>query len=141
MVKNATADADILKCWDVLYELRPHLKRETFVEEVRKTLDDNRMLIYIEEDGKAVSVSVFERGYNLFRGAYIYIDDLASLPEARGKGNASQLLDWILDYASENKFDQVHLDSGVNPGRHDAHRLYLNKRFNITSLHFALNVK
>lgn len=141
MVKNATADADILKCWEVLYELRPHLKRETFVEEVRKTLDDNWMLIYIEEHGKAVSASVFERGYNLFRGPYINIDDLVSLPEARGKGYGSQLLDWILDYASENKFAQVHLDSAVNPGRHDAHRLYLNKKFNVTSLHFVLNVK
>ncbi|MEO5675438.1 MAG: GNAT family N-acetyltransferase [Chitinophagales bacterium] len=141
MVKNAIADSDILKCWEVLYELRPHLKQETFLEEVRKSLDDNRMLIYIEEQGKVVSASVFERGYNLFRGRYIYIDDLASLPEKRGKGYGSQLLDWILDYASENKFDQVHLDSAVNPGRHDAHRLYLNKRFNVTSLHFVLKVK
>ena len=141
MVKIAQHDEDILKCWEVLYELRPHLKRETFLETVHKTLADNRMLIYVEEDGKAVSASVFEWGYNLYRSRYIYIDDLSSLPQARGKGYASQLLDWIIKYAEENKFDQVHLDSGVNAGRFDAHRLYHNKRFNVTSLHFALKVK
>src|SRR5689334_12384432 len=128
MVRVAETDSDILSCWEVLHELRPLLKKETFLDEVHKTLADNRRLIFIEENGKAVSASVFEWGYNLFRGKYIYIDDLSSLPEARGKGYASQLLDWILKYAEENNFDQVHLDSGVNAGRFDAHRLYHNKR-------------
>lgn len=141
MVKIAESDSDILKCREVLSNLRPHLKEEFFLDAVRKTLADNRLLIYVEENGKAVSASVFEWGYNLYRGKYIYIDDLNTIPDARGKGYASELLDWIIKYAEEKKFDQVHLDSGVNTGRFDAHRLYHNKRFNITSLHFALKVK
>jgi GNAT superfamily N-acetyltransferase len=141
MVKIAESDSDILKCREVLSCLRPHLKEEFFLDTVRKTLADNRLLIYVEENGKAVSASVFEWGYNLYRGRYIYIDDLITLPQARGKGYASELLDWIIKYAEEKNFDQVHLDSGVNTGRFDAHRLYHNKRFNITSLHFALKIK
>lgn len=140
-IKIAENDSDILKCREVLSELRPHLKEELFLEAVRKTLADNRLLIYVEENGRAVSASVFEWGYNLYRGSYIYVDDLATMPQAWGKGYASALLDWIIKYAKEKKFDQVHLDSGVNAGRFDAHRLYLKKRFNITSLHFALQVK
>ena len=93
MVKIAESDADILKCREVLTELRPHLKQEFFSEVVRQTLADNRMLIFIEEEGKAVSASVFEWGFNLYRGKYIYIDDLTTLPQTRGKGYASQLLD------------------------------------------------
>ena len=141
MVKVAASADDIEKCREVLCELRPHLKQESFLEAVRQTLADNRMLIFIEEEDKAVSASLFEWGYNLYRGKYIYIDDLTTLPRARGKGYASQLLDWIIKYAEENNFDQVHLDSGVNAGRFDVHRLYHNKRFNVTSLHFALKVK
>ena len=141
MVKIAESDFDILKCREVLSDLRPHLKEELFLDAVRKTLADNRLLIYIEENGRAVSASVFEWGYNLYRGKYIYIDDLSTIPPARGKGYASELLDWIIKYAEEKKFDQVHLDSGVNAGRFDAHRLYHNKRFNVTSLHFALKIK
>ena len=99
------------------------------------------MLIYLEDESKAVAASLFEWGYNLYRGKYIYIDDLSSLPSHRGKGFGSVLLDWIIEYAKRNSFDQVHLDSGVNEHRWDAHRLYLNKKLNITSLHFALTLE
>ena len=136
-IKIAVTDADILKCWEVLFALRPHLKKENFLRDVRTTLDDNRILIFIEEDGIAVAASVFEWGYNLYRGKYIYIDDLSTLPQARRKGYASKLLDWIFKYAIEKQIVHVHLDSGSNEGRYDAHRLYLNKGFNITSFHFA----
>jgi GNAT superfamily N-acetyltransferase len=140
-VKTAVTDEDIWKCWEVLFALRPHLQKENFIHDVKKTLADNRQLVFIEEDGVAVAASVFEWGYNLYRGDYIYIDDLSTLPQARKKGYAGKLLDWIFDYAKKNGFQQVHLDSGANPGRYDAHRLYLNKGFNITSFHFATAVK
>ncbi len=74
-VKTATTDSDILKCWQVMYELRPHLKEASFLVKMRKTLDYNRKLIYIEEQKVALAASVFEEGYNLYRGKYIYIDD------------------------------------------------------------------
>jgi hypothetical protein len=47
------------------------------------------------------------------------------------------LLDWLLAEAQRLGCDQFHLDSGVLPERTDAHRLYLNKRLQVTSLHFA----
>lgn len=140
-IKTAETNSDILKCWEVLYALRPHLQKENFIRDVRATLADNRRLIFIEAEGKAVAASVFEWGYNLYRGRYIYIDDLSTLPEGRKKGYGSALLDWIFDYATQNDFQQVHLDSGANAGRYDAHRLYLNKGFNITSFHFAVVIK
>ena len=84
-IKTVVTDNDILKCWDVLYALRPHLNKENFISDVKKTLEDNRQLIFIEEDGIAVAASVFEWGYNLYRGKYIYIDDLSTLPKARSR--------------------------------------------------------
>ncbi|MEP7129411.1 MAG: GNAT family N-acetyltransferase [Chitinophagales bacterium] len=140
-IKKAVTDSDIMKCWDVLFALRPHLKKENFVHDVQTTLKDNRQLMFIEENGIAVAATVFEWGFNLYRGKYIYVDDLSTLPQARKKGYASQLLDWIFQYAKKNDFNQVHLDSGSNAGRYDAHRLYLNKGFDITSFHFATLVK
>jgi hypothetical protein len=79
-VKTATTDTDILKCWQVMFELRPHLKEENFLLDMRRTLDDNRRLTYNEEEKVTVAASVFEEGYNLYRGKYIYIDDLSTLP-------------------------------------------------------------
>jgi len=139
-VQVVVTETDIIKCRSAIQALRPSLTDELYFEAVQKTLADNRQIIFVETDGQAAAVAVFETGYNLFRGKYIYIDDLSTLPEHRGHGYAGILLDWIIDFAKKENYDQIHLDSGVNPNRTDAHRLYLNKRFQITSMHFVANV-
>jgi GNAT superfamily N-acetyltransferase len=136
-VQIATSDAAILKCRRAIQALRPKLTDDLYQEAIRQTLADNRMIVFIEEQGEAAAVAVFEYGYNLFRGKYIYIDDLSTCPEYRGKGYAGTLVDWILEYARREGYAEVHLDSGVSEARTDAHRLYLNKRFQITSMHFV----
>jgi len=131
---------DILKCRRAIQALRPLLTDDIYLDVALKTLADNRHFIFIEENEEAAAVAVFETGYNLFRGKYIYIDDLSTLAEHRGKGYAGVLLDWIIDFAKNENFDEIHLDSGVNDARSNAHRLYLNKRFQISSLHFVTKV-
>lgn len=137
----ASTDNDILKCRRAIQALRPLLSNEAYEIAIRKTLADNRQMIFAEENNEAAAVAVFETGYNLFRGKYIYIDDLSTLPEYRGKGYAGKLLDWIFDFAQKENYDQIHLDSGVSESRTDAHRLYLNKRFEVASLHFTAKLK
>jgi GNAT superfamily N-acetyltransferase len=134
---NIATDADsINKCFDVMLALRPNLKKETFSYTILGMMSRGYNLIYIEENGKAVCASGFRFTEHLAWGKPVYIDDLSTLPEARGKGYASSLLDYIFQLAKEKGYDQVHLDSGCNEARYDAHRLYLNKGFNITSFHF-----
>lgn len=140
-IETVKTEEDILKCRGAIQALRPFLTDDIYPEAVRKTLADNRRIIFIEDgSANAGAVAVFETGYNLFRGKYIYIDDLSTLPSQRGKGYAGMLLDWITDYAKAENYNEIHLDSGVNPGRTDAHRLYLNRRFQIASLHFVAKV-
>lgn len=139
-IRFAATEEDILKCRSAIQALRPQLTDDLYPNAIAQTLADNRQLIFVEENNVAAAIAVFETGYNLFRGKYIYIDDLSTLPEFRGKGYAGQLLDWIFEYAQKEKFEQVHLDSGVSDSRSDAHRLYLNKRFQIASLHFVAKV-
>ena len=140
-VKLVTSDSDILKCKAAIQALRPSITDDLYLEVVKLTLADRRQIIYLEDNHIAGSIAVFETGYNLFRGKYIYIDDLSTTPECRGKGYAGQLLDWILEYAKAQNIEEVHLDSGVSAERTDAHRLYLNKRFQIASLHFTHKIK
>lgn len=139
-VHNVTTESDMLKCRKAIQALRPLLTDDQYIEAVQKTLADNRQIIFIEEADEAVAIAVFETGYNLFRGKYIYIDDLSTLPAHRKKGYAGILLDWIMNYAKQENYDQIHLDSGINEARTNAHRLYLNKRFQITSMHFVTKV-
>jgi GNAT superfamily N-acetyltransferase len=139
-IKLVTSDSDIDKCRRAIQALRPALTDSLYPEAVKRTMADNRQIIFIETGDEAGAVAVFETGYNLFRGKYIYIDDLSTLPEHRGNGYASQLLDWIFDYAKGEGIEQIHLDSSVNEARTDAHRLYLNKRFQVNSLHFVVKI-
>ena len=140
-IETVQNDADILKCRGAIQALRPLLTDDIYSDAVKQTLADNRQIVFIEDGSPdAAAVAVFETGYNLFRGKYIYIDDLSTLPAQRGKGYAGMLLDWIAEYARKEGFNEIHLDSGVNVARTDAHRLYLNKRFQVTSLHFVARV-
>lgn len=140
-IETVRTETDILKCRGAIQALRPLLTDDIYTDAVRQTLADNRQIIFIEDGSPdAAAVAVFETGYNLFRGKYIYIDDLSTLPTQRGKGYAGMLLDWIAEYARNEGFNEIHLDSGVNAARTDAHRLYLNKRFQVSSLHFVAKV-
>lgn len=134
-VKIAHTDNDILKCFKVIKELRPHLKEENFVSLVKKMMTEGYELAYIEENNIAVAAVGFRYLHLLYNGAQYYIDDLTTLPESRGKGYAGKLLDYVETLALEKGFDAVTLDSGHQ--RFDAHRLYLNKGFKIVAHHFS----
>lgn len=139
-VQTASGKDSINKCFEVMHALRPHLKPETFVEIISGMITRGYNLIFIEENGKAVCASGYRFAEHLAWGKPVYIDDLSTLPEARGKGFATAILDYIFNDAKSNGCDQVHLDSGCNESRYDAHRLYLKKGFNITSHHFTIKI-
>lgn len=107
------------------------------VDEVQRA-EGYRLVGAFEADGAdAVAVAGFHAGHHLAWGRFLYVDDLATLPESRRRGHARALLDWLLEEARRLECDQVHLDSGVGLDRADAHRLYLNAGFVISSHHFA----
>jgi GNAT superfamily N-acetyltransferase len=87
-----------------------------------------------EED--ALAAAGFRTGHNLAWGHFLYVDDLSTLPAARGKGLARELLDWLADEAGRLGCGQLHLDSGVGANRVAAHRLYFNAGYRISSYHF-----
>ena len=136
MVRKALTTEDVMKCREVIRDLRPHIPEESYVAIMMKMIGDGYTLLYIEEDGKAVSFAGFVKGYKLHRGNYIYIDDLNTLPAYRKKGHASMLMDHIEAIGREENVNEIHLDSGVQ--RHDAHRFYLSRKFIISSHHFVL---
>jgi len=137
-VKIAKSDEDILKCWKAVNVLRPHLNESDFLKTIREMNSEGYILAFVEENGVAAAIAGFRYLQYLFNGKHIYIDDLSTLPEYRGKGYASQLLDYIFNYAKEKGYKVVTLDSGYH--RTDAHRLYLNKGFTISSHHFTKKI-
>jgi len=96
-----------------------------------------RLVGSFDEAKNAVAAAGFRVGHNLAWGQFLYVDDLITLPEARGRGHATALLRWILDEAVRLRCGQVHLDSGTE--RHAAHRLYLGMGMHISSHHFRID--
>ena len=137
-IKQAREKEDFLKCWEVVHQLRPHLDQDRYLTLILYMIDEGYKLIYVEENGKAVSFCGYRITTMLHRGRSIYIDDLATLKEASGKGHAKALLTCVLNFARQQELQSIHLDSG--PDRHDAHRLYLNFGFEISSYHFAMDL-
>lgn len=137
-IKTAQTKEDFLKCLEVIQALRPHLTAESLLDLVSKMKEESYTLIYIEDGGKAVSACGFRYLTTLFEGRYIYIDDLSTLPEARVKGYAGALFDYVVEKAKAEGLPAVHLDSGHQ--RYDAHRLYLSKNMKIVYHHFRLEL-
>ncbi|SHM94059.1 GNAT family N-acetyltransferase [Mucilaginibacter sp. OK098] len=140
-IKMATTAADIICCSKALLEFRPMLKEEELVEQSLRMMEDGFRLIYISDESKKQASAILGfRIYEMYRtGRMIYIDDLFTLAEYRGKGLAGTLLDHVHFLAAKEGIKSVHLDSGYP--LHPAHRLYLNKGYVLPCHHFAKSIE
>jgi GNAT superfamily N-acetyltransferase len=82
-------------------------------------------------------VAGFRELNNLAWGHVVYVDDLSTHPDGRRHGHGRALLEWCAEEAKRLGCQALHLDSGVEANRLDAHRLYLNTGMRITSFHFV----
>ncbi len=123
-----------------MHALRPHLAgADDFVRRVDdvQRAEGYRLVGVFGEGEQAEAVAGFRVLTMLHAGRHVYVDDLSTLPEARGRGHARALLDWIAEEGRRLGCGQLHLDSGVGPERQDAHRLYFNAGLRIASHHFS----
>jgi len=140
-VRIATDDTEILKCFEAMNELRPHLEKRDFVGLINEMRQEGYHLAYVKDEDKIVAVTGYRFLHHLYCGKLIYVDDLSTMQNYRKKGYAKLLMDFILNEAKENNCKHIDLDSGCGPHRYAAHRFYLRYGFNITSHHFVLEIK
>ncbi|CCH57223.1 GCN5-related N-acetyltransferase [Fibrisoma limi BUZ 3] len=141
-IRLATTEPDIRRCLPALLALRPHLTEEQALALIQLQQQEDRFQLAFVDTGDTVpAVAGYRIQHFLHSGRTLYIDDLSTLPEGRGKGYAGALLDFVIEQARQAGCQVVTLDSGHNPARYDAHRLYLKKRFNIVSHHFRLDLQ
>ncbi|PJF29549.1 MAG: GNAT family N-acetyltransferase [Phototrophicales bacterium] len=138
-LKTIQTEAEIRACYQTYHHLRPHLTEEVFVAQVLRQMQVGFQMVAIEADGVVVSAIGFRLLEYLAWGKIMYIDDLITHPDARGRGYGSALLQYVKDIAIANDCDAIHLDSGYQ--RHHAHRLYLNEGFVLSSHHFEMKLK
>lgn len=139
--KKATTKADIEFCKDAILEFRGNLDPKAVVDQVFQMISDEGFeLVFVADgDNKKAAAFIGYRKLNLLRtGPMIYVDDLFTFSEFRGRGYAGALLDYVAGQAANEGIKSIHLDSGY--ALHTAHRLYLNKGYYLACNHFAKSV-
>ena len=137
--RDAVTDGDINDCYDVMAELRPHVKREAFLAIVRAMAPDGFRLAFIRDGARVVAVAGYRVSTNLFYGKHLYVDDLVTAGTERSKGHGRALLAWLRALAVEKGCDAFHLDSGVQRKR--AHAFYLREGMELSSYHFSVRFR
>lgn len=137
-IQTAASDQQVLDCLPLLQILRPELEEEGFIDKVRLQEKEGYRLIFIADSEGIKSVAGFRVSHHLAWGQALYVDDLITLPEARGIGFGTHLLKWLKGEAKRLGCNSIHLDTGIEMG--DAHRLYLNLGMKINCLHLSMDL-
>ena len=119
-------------------ELRPHHNLESFLTVMDAMQKEGYHLLYLEDEGRMVSVAGFRFTTTLYDGLIIDFDDFVTVANGRSKGYGAIIFDYLVKLAKEKGIKAIHLNS--NHQRFDAHRFYLNKKMKIMAHHFRLDL-
>ena len=134
----ASTDEQILACFPVMAELRPHLAQDTFVETIRRLMHHHQYSLACLSDDGVKAIAGIRIGEWLPTGRYLEIEDFVTTEAARSQGYGGAFLDWLLDYAVQQQCQQVRLTSAV--GRSRAHKFYKRKGLIHKAHYFSINV-
>lgn len=137
-IQKAATKNDLILCYEVMKELRPHHTLETFISSIEQMQKEGYRLLYLTDENRPVSVAGYRITTTLYDGPIIDFDDFVTVADARGKGYAGRLFDHLVAIAKENSVKTIHLNSGHH--RYDAHRFYLNKKMKIIAHHFRIEL-
>ncbi|HWN09470.1 MAG TPA: GNAT family N-acetyltransferase [Pyrinomonadaceae bacterium] len=138
-IRVAQTDQQILDCYPVMAELRPHIQRDEFLPLVKRLTEIAGFQLAYLTDSEVKAVAGFRISEWLASGKYLEIEDLVAKTDERSKGYGGELFDWLVEHAKQNNCLQLRLVSRVS--RLDAHRFYLRKGMNLEAHYFSMNLK
>ena len=137
-ILNAQSRDEVVMCYPVVVQLRPHLQEVEFLNAVNRLAEKTGFKLAYLIDGDVKAVAGYRVSEWLHAGRYMEIEDLVTSSAERSKGYGGQLFDWLLAQARLEGCRQLRLVSGVK--RTDAHRFYLRKGMIHEAQYFSLNL-
>ncbi len=137
------AEGETHRVAPALLELRPNAgPLDTLISRVDLQRGGGYRIVaaFDEDAGEAAAVIGFKVTQNLVWGRHLYIEDVVTRADGRGRGHAQTLMEWVLDEARRTGCGQVHLNSGVGSNRRGAHRFYFNSGLQISAHHFSMEL-
>lgn len=140
-IRLAASGDEIIECFPVMAELRPHLRQNEFLPRVKNLAETTGLrLVFLKDGGEVKAVAGFRISEWLaVDGKYLEIEDLVTRGGERSKGYGGALFDWLKAYAEENGCRQLRLVSKID--RADAHRFYRRKGMARVANYFSMNLE
>lgn len=139
-IRIVKTEAEIAQCRDVVSLLRPHLNQDKWVPMVMEMMQSEKYFIVgVFDNGRFVAFAGCRFMTSLHSGNILYIDDLCTLDEYRGKGLATRLLDHVREIARLNDQDALVLDTDFT--NNTAQKVYFKSGFKLAALHLASALK
>jgi ribosomal protein S18 acetylase RimI-like enzyme len=130
-------EAEIGACYELMRQLRPHLKsREEFIARWRRQSGDGYRIVALWEQGGPVALAGYRITENLVHGKFLYVDDLISDQSARSRGHGAQLLDKLKQDGRALGCNKLVLDTGLD--NFLAHRFYFRQGLLAQALRFNI---
>ncbi|HEV2667291.1 MAG TPA: GNAT family N-acetyltransferase, partial [Blastocatellia bacterium] len=86
IISLAKSKQEILDCFPIMAELRPHIKRDEFVSTIKRLAEIAGYQLAYLTDGGVKAVAGFRISEWLAGGRYFEIEDLVATSDARSKG-------------------------------------------------------
>lgn len=138
-VLPADSDEDIASTFDVMQQLRPHLRREEYVATMRALqANDGLRLLALRDGGVVRAVATWRLMNMLYCGRLLYVDDLVTDEDARSRGHGSRLMARLKEEARAHGCSEIQLISHVK--REGAHRFYFREGLGIQCFHFRVEL-
>jgi GNAT superfamily N-acetyltransferase len=138
-IRIAQTDDELVRCFPVMSELRPHLSADEFVPRIRRMEAGGFLLAYLARDGRVHAVAGYRYVDFLFSGLTLCVDDLVTASAERSRGCGAVLFRWLQTEARTHGCTALTLDSGVQ--RTEAHRFYFRERMSIQGYHFSAGLE
>jgi ribosomal protein S18 acetylase RimI-like enzyme len=138
-LKHACSDQDILACYPVMRQLRPHLRSaEEFLQQAKRQGEQGYCLLAAWRGEQVLALAGYRLQENLVHGRFLYVDDLVTLESARRHRLGQQLLDKAADIARQQHCDKLVLDTAL--GNSLAQRFYFRQGMLAAALRFNLEL-
>jgi GNAT superfamily N-acetyltransferase len=110
-IRPLSGDAEIAAAYPLARQLRDRIREETFLAEVRRQAIQEYRLYGGYADGHLVVLAGVRRSHTLSRGEHLFVDDLVTAEEARGRGYGREMLEWLDRQAAADGIPKIYLDS------------------------------
>ena len=109
--RELSADRDILAAFPLMASLRDRIREDTFLAEVRRQQIEGYRLYGAFDGDRLIGLAGVRRTHTLARGEHLFVDDLVTAADERGRGCGRALLAWLAAQAKADGLRRIHLDS------------------------------